>query len=132
MRPRLPSLPVLECHLGDGRVFLDTRIGYQDIDAAERLDGFVEQARDVVFVPDIGLDRDGAAPGTRDLRDDFFGLVAAAVVIDHDLGAGLGEREADAAANAGIATGNEHHLVLQADFHGILQKVGAHGCVRRI
>nr|GFD51770.1 hypothetical protein [Tanacetum cinerariifolium] len=44
------GVPVFQGHLGDGRIFLQTGIGNEDVEPAKGLEGFGEQRFDLVLL----------------------------------------------------------------------------------
>ena len=82
--------------------------------------------RDAGVVADRGAVGEGFAAGVGDLLDDSFrgcrvaaGAVDGATqVVDHDLGAALGELDGMAAAQAAAGAGDDRDFAFEFDGHG--------------
>jgi len=59
------------------RVALHAGIGDEDVEPAEMLDGGAKHRDDLVFVRDIGFERERVGAGFTDLGDDRLGILGA-------------------------------------------------------
>ena len=105
--------PILESHIDEIRVALYAGIGDEDVEPAEMLDRGAEHRDDLIFVRDIGLERERVGTGLPNLRNNGIGGLGMSDVIDADIRAGRTQRQGDAAADAGIRTRDERLLPLQ-------------------
>ena len=85
-----------------------------DVDAAELLRGDVGQAGHRVEVAEVGRHHDRLAAERLDLLGDRVELLLRARR-QHDVGAGLGERERRRGADAAARAGHDGHLVVEAE-----------------
>lgn len=65
----------------------DARVGADDVELAESLDGLLKETDNLVDVRHVGLDGDGVGAVLLDLLDDLVGGRVAVGVVDNDLGA---------------------------------------------
>jgi len=89
-----------------------TRVVHEDVDRAEGLGSLVEEPFDLLLVADVGLHDD--RPTIRRLHGltRLFGPVAVLQIVDHDVGALLGELDRGSPPDSGIRAGDQRHLVL--------------------
>ena len=109
------SVEILDRRVLDRRCLRDAGVGDKDIepiadDVARPLRQLVRPVRR----REIGADGVGAAAGLANLRDDGFGFLRAAAVMDENLRAGLGERQRAGAADAARGAGDESGFSLRA------------------
>ena len=106
----------MEVFLGDlfeRGEFIDARVVHEDVQQTERLLRFLEQAVDVRFLRDIGLNRDGPAALGGDLGDDLVRAGPAGGVIDDDGGSFRGELFGDGGADAFGRAGDDRDFAVQ-------------------
>ena len=84
----------------DGRELVDAGVVDEDVEAAEVLDGGVDDALGLGGLGDVAADGDGLAAGGGDGGDDGVGAGLAGGVVDDDGGAFGGERFGDGGADA--------------------------------
>ena len=90
---------------------------HQDVEAAEGLDGRVDQSLRPAEVADVVAVRDGFATHRLDLFDDVrrpgrclaAAVHLAAEIVDHDLGPVLGEHQGVLATDAPACAGDDAH-----------------------
>jgi hypothetical protein len=106
--------PIGECHLGRRGIALDAGIGHEDVERAEALEHGREQRVDLLFVRDIGLERQRLAAFGGDRRHRCLGARAVALEVQGHRRAGAAQGERDRAADAAAGAGHEGRLALQA------------------
>ncbi|MCY1445465.1 hypothetical protein D9M71_619800 [compost metagenome] len=112
-------VPLFVAHLLDDVVPGETGVVDDDVDAAKRIEGRLDDAIAKVrgrHVTDAG---GGIAAQGTDFGNHFFGRCLVQVV-DDDLGALLGEFQRNAAADATAGTGNDRDFAFKCLFHGYL------------
>jgi hypothetical protein len=75
--------------------------------------GIGEQAIDLRLARDVGTYRDRATTQCLDLAYNGGGLLAARPVVDHDIGAAVGEAERDAATDAAATAGDDGDTAIE-------------------
>jgi hypothetical protein len=98
-------------HVAEGD---DARVGADDVELAEVLDGLVHHLDGLGDVADVGLDGDGVAAHLLDLLDELVGGLLGVGVVDDDLGAAAGELNGHRRANATAGAGDEGDLAIEA------------------
>ncbi len=106
--------------VGDGAGFaFGAGVVDGDVEAAEALDGAVDEAADVVLAADVGGDEFGVGAEGADFVGERAALFLAAAG-DDDLRAGTGEGERGGAADASECAGDEDDLgIFRWSAHGI-------------
>ncbi|MNP40095.1 hypothetical protein D3C76_1337050 [compost metagenome] len=120
-------MDVGQFHLAEGLVTQDAGVVDQHVDAAEGLEGLLDQGLDLLVVGDVGAVGDGGAAGLADFLDHGqrgFGraagaVTAAAEIVDHYLGAALGEFQGVDAAQAVAGAGDDGYAVIETNGHGV-------------
>ena len=98
--------------LEEGGEVLGSRVGHDDVDAAEGLLALLEELDDLGDLADVGFDGDGVGAGGLDLLDDVLGGGLAGAVVDDHFGATLSELDGDAAADTATGAGHESDLAV--------------------
>lgn len=89
----------------------------EDVEAAELLAGFIEEAANFGDAGEGGLPGDGATAEAFDLRDGFLCVFGGGVVVDDKVGAFFGEAEGHGTAEALRGTSDEGDAALQREAH---------------
>ena len=107
-------VPFFQGHVHECRILLDAGVAADDVERAEFPDRVGEHAAHVVFLADVGLDRDGmtAASGV-DIVANLLRDLRLHDVVDHDVGAAGGEFARHAFADAGVGARDERALALE-------------------
>ena len=92
-------VPLLDCHLQHGGEWIDARVVDERIDAPEGCDRMSDQAHSGVGIAQIALVGGRLTAGRGDRRNDGLRSRRAAVVMDDDTCACLGEAQRDATPN---------------------------------
>jgi hypothetical protein len=114
-------LEILQLHLAEALVAQDAGIGDQDVDAAERVHGLLDQIGHTGVIGDRAAIGDGFAAGGLDLGHHFFrrfGIAAAAVqrstqIVDHNLGAAPRQLQRMTAAQSAASPGDDGDLACE-------------------
>ena len=94
----------------DAGVALQPSVGDEDVQRAEICDETREHLFDVGFAGDVALIGPRLHAEATRFVGDVLGGVGADDIVDPDIGAGLGKRERDRRADAGIGAGDERLL----------------------
>ena len=97
----------------DRRAGLDAGVVDHDVEAAEGLDGRVDEALQVVDLADVGVDADGLVAERDDLLLEVLGGLLVGDVVDDDVGARRGQRQHDGLADAAVAAGDDGDLAVE-------------------
>lgn len=92
-------------------------VGDEDVDAAERVDGGVDEPLQLRHLGVVGLDGDGTAAAA-DLPDHLVGGGGVAAVVHDNLGALGGGVEGDGLSDPLGTAGNDDDLVLERHVEG--------------
>ena len=115
-------VPLLERHLVERGIPLQSGIADRDVQRAEFRDGGGIHPLDLVLAAHIGLQRDGAAPHGLDLMRHLVGRLGVRHVVHHDICARPGQAERHRLPDAGVGAGDDSRLSRQ---HRMI------GCVRQ-
>jgi hypothetical protein len=91
----------------------DTRVGADNVELAESLDGLLEETDDLVDIGHVGLDGDGVGAVLLDLLDDLVGGRVAVGVVDNDLGAATSKLKGHLATDTTASTRHKGDLALE-------------------
>ena len=95
----------------------------QDVEAAELLHGCLDRIAAELLVSDVAGDLERAATLLLDRGHGLVGVLVLLEIDDGDLGAFPRHRHRDRAADAGIAAGDQRHLVFEPAATGIFRLV---------
>src|SRR5256886_16041721 len=113
-----PYTTLFRSHLDEGLVGVDARIVDQDVEAPELLQNFLGHPERVGEVAHVGLREHRAPPHLADLLGHILRRRLARDVVDGDVGALVGERQGDSAADPTGTPGDECGATLK--LHGVL------------
>lgn len=119
------GVPQAVVHVGEGLVTEDTGIVDKDIDAAEGVDGALD---DGVTVLGGSLDTGSLAASLLDLVDDVVGVDE---IVDNDSGTVLGKGQAVGAADASTTAGDEGDLAGEVNLLTLLAGAHLHGLLEQ-
>ena len=96
---------------------MQTRVGEQDVQRTELLDGLGKQPLDLVFLGNIGTNGDCLPARRTNFFRELFSRFSLGVVIDHDRRPGICQSAGSRSAQTGTGAGDECDLLLERDMH---------------
>ncbi|MNJ72440.1 hypothetical protein D3C81_1701960 [compost metagenome] len=96
---------------------MHTRVGQQNIQRTEGIDGRREQTLNLVFLGDISANGDGLPTVSNDLPGQCFGRFCLTVVVDDHCRAGSGQGFGARVADAGAGAGDQGCLSGEGNMH---------------
>ena len=95
------------------RAGLDAGVVDHDVEPAEGLHGLADEPLEVGHLADVGVDADRLVAQGGDLALEVLGGLLVGHVVDHDLGARLGEVQRHGLADAAVAAGDDGDLAVE-------------------